>query len=150
MNENALKLLDACLEAFDIFNFSKDVTGDGVKETFCNQAVDYVCRRMDYNLLNGMVANQMVDFISRSTDWSPVTVAAAQGYANEGRLLIAGAAADPHGHVVIVRPGIEDWSPKWGMKVPKVSHVGKKSLIGKHLGHAFVDVPEIWMLRENV
>jgi len=144
-----LALIDACCEAYDRFSLSRDVTGDGIKETFCNLAVAYVCKQLGYHRLQGMVANQMVEFLKTSTDWESVPIQIAQDYANQGRLLIAGQSNAPHGHVAVIRPGRAGKSKKWGVPSPKVCHVGASSCIGEHLGFAFSEMPGIWMLREQ-
>jgi len=151
MNDRALRLLDACLEAYDLYNTPKDVTGDGKAETFCNFATHHVAVRMGYEKLGEgrkpMLASQMVDFLKRSPEWERIGMESAQALANEGRLVVAGVADEPHGHVVVIRPGVEEYSPKWGLKAPKACDVGGKSDIGKTLAWAFADVPEIWVLK---
>ncbi len=154
MKERALQLLDACLEAYDNWHVSKDVTGDGKAETFCNFSVDHVLARMGYVKMRNpdgkpMMANQMIDFLTRKVDdWQKIEMGAAQDLANDGRVIIAGISEEPHGHVVVVRPGLEDLSGKWGVKVPKVSHVGARSYIGRGVNHAFKEIPMFWMLKE--
>lgn len=145
-----LRLLDAILEAYDLFHVSQDVNGDGKADvTHCNQSVNHVCGRLGYEKFKGMVANQIIDFMRRSDDWKKIELEDAQSFANEGRLVIAGAMAEPHGHVVIIRPGLEELSAKWNSKkVPKASHVGANSCIGKSLAWAFKDIPELWVKNE--
>ena len=140
MNEKALKLLDAACEAYDLYAVAKD------SKTFCNLSVQHVCGRMGYDKMKGMVANQMVDFLKRSDEWQPIDMSVAQGLANQGCIVIAGKQEDPHGHVVIIRPGLEEISGKWGRKAPKVAQVGGTSYIGKTLAWAFKEMPEMWVL----
>lgn len=150
MNEVALRLIDAICEAYDAYHVPKDVDGKPGLETFCNLAVNYVCSRMGYEKFKGMVANQIVDYMKRKPEeWEPVKMADAQAFANDGRLLLAGAQEAPHGHVTVLRPGIEEYSGKWSAKVPKTVDVGGGSEIGKSLAYAFggPKPPEIWMLR---
>lgn len=140
MNEKALKLLDAALEAYDLYHVPKNGS------TFCNFSVQHICGRMGYDKLKGMIANQMVDFLKRSDEWQPVDMSVAQGLANQGCVVVAGKQEDPHGHVVVIRPGLEEFSGKWNVKVPKACHVGGTSYIGKTLAWAFKEVPEMWVL----
>lgn len=140
MNEKALKLLDAACEAYDLYAVAKD------NKTFCNLAVTHICGRMGYEKLKGMVANQIVDFLKRSEEWQPVDMSVAQNLANQGCVVIAGKQEDPHGHVTVIRPGLEEFSGKWQMKVPRACQVGATSYIGKTLSWAFKEVPEMWVL----
>lgn len=143
--DKMLRLLDAILDGYDTYQAPRG--GD----TFCNKSVQHVAGRLGYEKLKGMLANQIVDFLSRSADWEPVEMDKAQAYANEGRLVVAGLQAEPHGHVVVIRPGLEDRSAKWGnVVVPKASNVGANSYIGKHLAWGFQDKPKLWMLKEGV
>ena len=148
MNENALKLLDAACEAYDIYQTPRDVNGDGIPETWCNMAVQHVCGRMGYEKFKGMVANQMVDFMKRSFDWEPIEMSKAQGFANDGRLVLAGQQAQGHGHVVVIRPGVEEFSQSWQIKTPKCVNVGKSSFVGKRLSFAFKEKPDFWALKD--
>lgn len=141
LSERVLRLLDSLLEAYDIWHVPKEGS------SFCNFSVQHVAGRMGYDKLKNMVANQVVDFLRRSSDWQKVEMSEAQGLANDGRLVVAGAQAEPHGHVVVVRPGVEEYSAKWQAKAPKVSHVGGMSYIGRSLAWAFKDVPELWVLK---
>lgn len=140
MNEKALKLLDAALEAYDLYHVAKD------GKTFCNMSVNHICGRMGYDKMKGMVANQMVDFLKRSEEWTQITMSAAQDLANQGCIVIAGKQEDPHGHVVVIRPGLEEYSGKWQLKAPKIAQVGGTSYIGKTLAWAFKELPDIWVL----
>jgi hypothetical protein len=151
MTDRTLQLLDAILEAFDLYHTPEDVDVKPGLETFCNLAVNHVLARMGYEKFKGMVANQMIDALSRSSDWEGIPMDQAQVIANAGGVVLAGEASDPHGHVVVVRPGIADLSAKWHKFTPKVSHVGGKSLIGKSAAYAFpgADLPGFWKLKEG-
>lgn len=151
MTEEALKLIDAICEAYDLYHVPKDVNGDGKVETWCNMAVHHVCARFGYEKFKGMVANQIVDYMRRKPEeWELLPMASAQEMANSGRLLIAGMTAEQHGHVVVIRPGIEGFSGKWQVKAPKACNVGATSCLGKPLSFSFGGpaIPEIWMLRD--
>lgn len=163
VSEAGLRLLEAILEAYDAYHVSKDVTGDGHPETFCNFSVDHVLMRMNYEKMRSqdgkpMMANQMIDYMTRSADWSEIPMSEAQGLANDGRVVVAGRAEAEHGHVVVVRPGVPVLSGKYGnAKTPKVSHVGKGSYIGRTVAWAFNDPkpwpavpPKFWLLKEEV
>lgn len=150
MNPDALRLLDAICEAYDAYHVPKDTDGKPGLETMCNLAVNYVCSRLGYDKFKGMVANQIVDYMRRKPEeWEPVEMSRAQDLANEGRLLLAGIQEDIHGHVVVIRPGIEEFSGKWSARAPKAGNVGATSAMGKSIAWAFggPTPPEIWMLK---
>jgi hypothetical protein len=118
---------------------SRDVTGDGNKETFCNFFVSDVAKGMGFDELQGMLANEMIDhiathpeFICLDQEWL-----AAQTWADQGYLVIYGSKAKGHGHVCIGIPGRLTKSPKWKENLPSVANVGKSNFIGKHLGWAW-------------
>jgi len=149
MIEKALRLLDACCEAYDSFQTPKD------GHTFCNFAVDHILMRMGYDDMKNsdgtpMLANQMVDFMTRSLDWEEVRMDEAQNLANVGEVVVAGKAEEGHGHVVVVRPGTAEHSGKWG-PVPKCCNVGAHSWIGRGVNYAFGgDVkPTFWRLKKE-
>lgn len=150
MDDAILKLLDAICEAYDLWHNPQMVAGN--LQTYCNESIQHVCGRMGYTKFKDMVANQIVDFMSRSSDWQKVNLADAQGLANQGKLLIAGQQADPHGHVVVLMPGNMQMAGHWNVKVPRVSNVGEKSYIGRTLNWAFAGdaPPDIWMLVAEV
>lgn len=152
MNEKSLRLLDAICEAYDAYHSPKDWDGNPGLESACNMATNYVCSRLGYDKFKGMVANQIVDYMKRKPEeWEEVSLDQAQGLANEGRLVVAGEQADGHGHVCVIRPGIEEFSGKWMAKAPKAGNVGMKSAIGKSLSWAFggPKAPGLWVLKES-
>lgn len=145
------RLLDAICEAYDAPEFKPS---SGV--TYCNQAVTYVAERVGYNLFKGLLANHMVDLMGSSRDWQEIEIKESQTYANTGRFVVAGLKDNPHGHVVVVRPGREIYSEKWQTLVPKVMNVGAKNFIGvdekkRIMTLAWVfpgaNKPKVWMLR---
>lgn len=141
------KLKRLCETAVEKYG-SKDVTGDGIPETFCNQAVQYVTSGMGYSKLGGMTANAIVDFMVSSEDWLRCDAALAQQAANIGHLAVAGAKAEPHGHVAVCYPGELGRSAKWQKAVSVVANVGKENFI-KGANFAFKEEPMYFVLREK-
>jgi len=137
-----LRLIDACCEVYDNPNYRPR---GGM--TFCNQAVMSIAEKVGYSKFKSMLANQMVAFMRSSPDWSPLKIEEAQEYANKGNLVVAGLQGQPHGHVVVVRPGMSGFSQKWGMAVPKVVNVGAENFIGKSLNWVFQKKPEVYVLK---
>ena len=135
-------LIDAIAEAYDNPNYKPK---SGI--THCNQGVQYICEKMGYNKFDGMLANEMVNTMRASLEWAIIKVEDAQGYANEGRLVIAGQQNEPHGHVVIIRPGVADHSAKWGVLSPKVVNIGADNFLDKGLAWVFRDKPEVFLYK---
>jgi hypothetical protein len=108
MNEATFQLIDSCCEAYDNLAFEPR---QGM--TFCNQAVNFICGKMGYAKFKALLANQMVDLMKKSEEWQMISIGDAQKFANQGRLVIAGRKAQPHGHVAVIRPGLPDYSAKW-------------------------------------
>lgn len=128
---------------------------DGV--TFCNLAVNLVCNAFDYTKFNAgsvstpVVANAMVSFIQKSTDWLMIDGNVAQAHANGGALVVAGQINPAgHGHICVVIPGEMQTSGHLGKDVPVVMNVGKDVFIGKHVGFAFTDEPLYFVLCSTI
>ncbi|MBI4395867.1 MAG: hypothetical protein HY548_02145 [Elusimicrobia bacterium] len=138
------RLIDAFCEAYDNPHFKPR---QGM--TFCNQAVQAVSERMGYKKFKSLLANRMVALMRSSSEWVRIPIDEAQSYANEGHLVVAGQQDQPHGHVVVVRPGVAEISRKWGGPVPKVINVGADNFIGKGLNWAFKEKPEVFLWREG-
>lgn len=159
--KDPIALIDAILDAYDNQAFLPNpVTG----VTHCNQAVTSVCDAMGYLGLGGLTADEIIGKIQNNPDWSLVPIDKAQEFANQGSLLIAGLTSDElkqgHGHVVIIRPGKEVYSGKWG-KCPRVLNVGIENFVARAkkgpltnqpcgLNESFVDLPKIWVLRSTL
>lgn len=159
---DVFKLNDAILEVF-----SKAVTGDisqwkplmptkddpntkeNERKTYCNFSVREVCEKMGYTGFAGMMANQIVQKMQKSEKWFAVPVDEAQGYANNGNVVIAGIIDSPHGHVAVVRPGKEKYSDKWKKAVPMVMNVGATNFIDHHIGFAFKTEPQVFVWKGN-
>lgn len=121
---------------------------DGV--TYCNFAVQDVARIMGYKELDHRLANEIIDFISASKDWSKVEMNGVQQLANSGSLVIAGQYGEKHGHVAVVRPGLSKWSTKWNCPVPSVMNIGKDCFISKGVNWAFQDIPLFFVWKESI
>jgi len=145
IDDSLFRLIDACCEAYDNPAFKPH---DGI--TFCNQAVWFISERMGYSKFKPRLANEMVDLMKSSDEWSLVAIEEAQSYANQGRLVIAGMRADHHGHVVVIRPGLAGISGRWKITVPKVVNVGSENFIGKSVNWAFQEKPEVYLWRQDL
>ena len=160
MEDRALLLLDAILQAFDRFQTPTALPGGGFM-TYCNMSVAKVLLTLGSHELRNpggspLDANQMVAAMSSSSNWQEVQMEDAQALANAGQIVVVGMTSQQlgqtHGHVVVVRPGNSELSNKWGGLAPKVSHVGEKSLIGVGAEWAFPGTlrPRFWLLKSLV
>ena len=160
VDDVALNLLDAILQAFDRFQTPTALPGGGFM-TYCNMAVAKVLLTLGSHELRNpggspLDANQMVAAMSSSSNWQEVQMEDAQALANSGQVVVAGMTSQQlgqdHGHVVVVRPGTAEMSEKWQGMCPKVSHVGEKSLIGTVASWAFPGTlrPRFWQLKSLV
>lgn len=143
-------LIDAICETYDRSVIrqedGKDTKGmfypDNGK-TYCNMALNDVAIKIGCNELTGLMANDICDLVSASPNWKKVEMKDCQSMANIGTLVIATQRGTPHGHVCIIRPGVEKFSGRYG-KVPSVMNVGKDVAISKGVNWAFRDIPEFY------
>lgn len=117
--------------------------------THCNSFVNEVCQYMGWKGFEGLMANQIIDLMSSSGDWSKVDMNQCQVLANAGSLIVAGLKADPHGHVVIICPGKEKTSGRWG-NCPSIANVGSQVFIGKGLSWGFSNMPTFYVWRSTL
>jgi hypothetical protein len=133
------KLVDAICEAFS-YGLPGQKWEPKNNMTFCNEAVSFVCDRMGYRKLEGLVANDIFDVLQTNGDWQDVTAEAASFHSNHGALVLA-AWKNPdenlHGHVCVVRPGVAERSDSWGDMAPKVINIGEQNFIDKKASFAF-------------
>lgn len=129
------KLLEAGRQAIEKFKPKEDGT------TYCNFAVDFICKKMGLDIFDGLVANAIVDLMKRTADFAIVHCDSAEALANDGRLVIAGIQEQPHGHVAVCMPGKAFYSGKWVENAPLIANVGKRNgIMGANYG--FGDKPE--------
>ena len=127
--------------------------GEALK-TFCNIGVQRICRGMDYDKLDGMIANSMYEYMSKN--WIVPTgskvdkMQAAYIAAQLGDICVLALKGNPHGHVAIaasVKPML--FSGKWCLYSPQVANIGKNNgFIGAN--YAFAEVPEVFILGRTV
>lgn len=94
----------------------RDVTGDGIDETFCNLLVQDVCEAMSVLVPRGIRANTLIAWLGdqaerrAETGWEVVDEHVAQAMADTGQLVVAGWVNETGGpgHVAIVIPSLED------------------------------------------
>lgn len=143
--KDALALLDAIHAAY---NHPEYAPRDGV--THCNQFVSEICSTLGFKDLDGKLANEICDAISKHPQWSEEPSAErCQDLANGGTLIIAGIKANPHGHITVICPGKIKTSGRWG-DVPSCANVGKDLFIGKGINWAFSEWPKFWIWRKTL
>lgn len=90
----------------------RDVTGDGIDETWCNLFAQDLAEAMGVELPRYMRANQLVEWLSSvgaiSRGWEQVSEQAAQAMADQGQLAIAGwfNRNGGSGHLAVVVPSL--------------------------------------------
>lgn len=112
---------------------------DGSWTTHCNEFINYILNGMGYLKMDGMMANQMVLFMSSPMNgWVSVADDVAQQHANDGVIVIAGVSnLGGHGHVNLILPGVLEQSGEYKKRVPKCVNVGKDVFFGKKISFAF-------------
>lgn len=88
----------------------RDVTGDGIADTWCNLFAQDVCEAMSVMLPRHSRANDLVAWLTNKAhefDWEGVTPHIAQRMADEGQLAVA-CWANPGGpgHIVVLVPSL--------------------------------------------
>lgn len=83
----------------------KKTADDALKKypNACNQSTAAAAAAMGHPELNGMNANEQVEYMAKN--WQSVDAKTAQKLAEEGNLVVAGLKGDGHGHTAIVVPG---------------------------------------------
>lgn len=161
MKKNLPVLVDAVCEVFAMSlgdgrfapKFSKEM---GRLITHCNEAVNYICKKFGYlefdkentlDPLDAKLANQQHDIMETSDRWIIVEMPQAQQLANDGCLVVA-STKNPNGpgHVVVLRPGISQFSSSWKSDAPKCVNVGGSVFIDKKLSFAFRNEPKYFVL----
>lgn len=158
--KNLPLLIEAISQARDNPAFEPRHDNAGNLITYCNEAVKSVLHFFGCKELDGLMASQMVEYMSsRPVTWKPIDIANAQFGANQGSVLIAGLAGKDlgaaHGHVCIIRPGLPKWSPSWNMSAPSCLNIGQQNFSGlyrlkngvripAHLACAFPKPPQIY------
>lgn len=146
-------LLDSIHEAFSRPEYQPEVKKDDKGNvidtvTHCNQFTSEVVTGRGFKGLEGLLANQIIDLISKHEQWSEVAFEKAQDLANGGSLIILGTHGEPHGHVAVACPGKPKTSGRWG-QVPTVASVGKQNMI-RGANWVFSDAPKCWAYRPSL
>lgn len=131
----------------EVVNDPSLVPSDG--KTYCNLAVQRVCRSLGYVDFEGLMANQIFDLCAHSPDWQAVDAEFASATANEGGLCLAAQHGDPHGHVAILYPVGMVWSQKWGKQAPTLANVGGHNAV-MGANWAFAAEPTYFIFRGNL
>ena len=125
-----------------------------IVKTYCNISVQRICRGLGYDKLDGMLANQMHEYLSKN--WiipagdKKDKMLAAYNAGKIGDLAILAQKGNEHGHVAIVAPREPMlFSGKWGLYVPQVANVGKTNgFMGANW--AFPEVPDVFVLGRTI
>ncbi len=114
---------------------------DGTKPAQCNRGVSTAFSKIfNSDALDGMTANEIVEFLSNSENWELVSVDDVQELANDGEFIIAGKQNNEvddngnkkSGHVAVVVPGEEASSGNWGGSAPVGMDTGSNKYWSKN------------------
>lgn len=91
----------------------RDVTGDGIPETFCNVFVHDVTSALGCPVPL-LLANAQIDWLNSQDFWTPSTVLEAEWAAGKGEPVVAGwKARSSHGHIALGVPAKYGESGLW-------------------------------------
>src|SRR3990167_4417677 len=146
-------LIDAICRVYDNPAYKPKKDARGNLTTFCNFAVRDICGSMVCHDFAGLIADQIYDLLVQSSGWQEIRMNQAQAKANQGSLVVAAARSTQlkkaHGHVCVIRPGLEQDSGKWG-KVPSCINIGADNFIGKGICWAFSVQPKIFVWKKSL
>lgn len=117
--------------------------------TFCNMFIrDCVTELCGIDLLKGMMANQIYDYLAKYATRLPATLDTNSIYREDKvfSVIIAARKAPKHGHVTILLPEKFIWSGKWGQWVPKCANIGSKNMWDIGINFAFKETPDYFAL----
>lgn len=140
-SERIQRLIKSCKEAIEDFQPEGETT-------FCNLGANYICKEIGFKDFNGLTANQMVARMKNAPDFALVLSDIAQSLANDGRMVIAGIQADPHGHIALCYPGKVMFSGKWQENAPMICNIGKRNGI-MSANYGFLEKPKYYAYIEG-
>lgn len=116
----------------------RDVTGDGLRETFCNVYVVDLMAKLGVVLPSGLKVNALVPWL-RSSDWVQCVVEEAGRHANQGRPSLATWVNDhgPHGHIMALTPTPNGEHGVWG------AQAGSSCFSCAPITHGFGSLPVV-------
>lgn len=142
---NLPKLIDALIDVY-LNEKYLPVYVEGRYVTYCNMALHDIMKRFGYDKFKDRLANDIIDIIKNSPEyWLDYRPFPNKEQLNSGYLIVACEKIDPHGHVVVLRPGEFVYSNKWDMYVPKCLNIGKTNFINKGINWAFDKLPYFYM-----
>lgn len=100
----------------------------GTEKAYCNQGVIHAFNALfSTKELDGMNANRMTQYwLDHPDSWEKISMDEAQNYANDGYFTVAGFInpTGHSGHVVVIVPGVPEYSTSWGTNVPWTMDTG--------------------------
>lgn len=121
-NNDVDKLKNAVKEAV-----LQTIKTNGSKIAACNIGVNNAFTNLYKSTeLKGKKANQLVEYWKSSVNWQQISISQAQQLANKGYFIVAGwkNPTGRSGHVVVIVPGKETYSPSWRQNVPRIMDTG--------------------------
>lgn len=138
--KDPFRLIDVICTVYD--NADYRAKSDG--RTFCNFAASDIAWFYGCKEFVRKTANELADYLYVSDEWTQIELKDAQNLANTGTLIFAALKAIPHGHICVIRPGVEKDSGKW-TRVPSCMNIGndKYTSISNGLNWAFENLPRL-------
>lgn len=112
--------------------------------TYCNFAVNDIATRFEFLGFQNKLANDMYYIMKGHKKWQQINQHI-YSMLNTGYLIVAAQLGEPHGHVVVLRPGSMVYSKKWNKEVSKCLNVGKVVTIDLGVNWAFDTEPEYFV-----
>lgn len=144
------QLIEAICETYDKVWLGEKELAPNHGVTYCNFAAMAIANAMGCSDLDDKLANDIATMMEASADWMPIPMAQTQELANQGSLVFAIAKAAPHGHICIIRPGIAEFSAKWGTRAPAAMNIGKDCFISKGVNWAFQAPPDFYVWKRSL
>lgn len=116
--------------------------------THCNAFTSEVVSAFGFKAMEGLLANEIVEALGASDQWSEVAIEKVQDLANSGTLIVLGTHGEPHGHVCVACPGKTKSSGRWG-QVPTVASVGAQNMI-RGMSWVFSSLPKCYVYRPTL
>lgn len=103
---------------------------------------------------NVLLADEIVEKISTSPDWRPVTIGGTWVLANLGGLVFAMADStrlkETHGHIATIIPSYGVYSGHWQCQVPLCMNIGRENFMGRPVSFAFREMPLFFVWKPSL
>lgn len=147
--DSAEKLTQLLRMGLAMPEFQNEVDDKGeIVKTHCNQFVTWVLNNYGYYAMDGLLANDICDYVSAAPEWLEMDANFIQKAANRGLPGIAAHKYAQHGHVAMIAPGKLVISGHWDVECPMVASIGGKQngFMGANFAFPVVESPPKYYL----